>query len=78
MSATILRFPVERRLRLGPEAWRLVEVAAARADATGHPCDRASLAINLQRWLASETPEERALLGKARAAIAQLPRRERP
>ena len=45
MTATILQFPLHRRLR--PEFARLVGVAAERAERMGHACDRQALALQL-------------------------------
>ena len=70
----IIPFPVERRL--SPEMARLVEVAAHRAEGMGKQCDRRALALMIQQWRANESPEDAALLAKARAAIAKLPKRK--
>lgn len=78
MTATILQFPLHRRL--SPQLARLVDVAAARAEGMGYPCDRADLAHLIQRFEADAAkPEMQSLLSKARAAIAALPpRRPQP
>lgn len=76
MTATIIPFPVYRRLPT--EAARLVDVAAERAERMGHTVDRAELAHVAQRYLAADAdPYMRELLHKARAAIAKLPPRRR-
>lgn len=82
---TAARAPVlqHREVRL----YRMAEIVAERAQRQGIPCTvgdalascRSALAQMREDWRATETPHDRELLAKARAAIAALPpRRPRP